>query len=81
VRSLSSTAPKLCVFSLLLVAACASPEAVRTQGGGPGADIGNRGDTVEFHAGAEPYHDTPCVTTLDTCNGPPPVFGPTSTRD
>jgi hypothetical protein len=60
---------------------CASPEAGRTRGGGPGADIGNRGDTVEFHAGAQPYHNTPCATTLETCDGPQPVFGPRSTPD
>lgn len=47
--------------------ACSSPEAERTRGGGPGADIGNRGVVVEMHEGAHPYHKTPCVTTLDPC--------------
>ena len=58
-------------------AACASPEAGRTRGGGPGADVKNWGQPVELHAGAEQYHDTPCVTEPVECNGPPPVFGPT----
>lgn len=37
----------------LLVAGC-SPEATRTRGGGPGADIGNRGRSVNLH-GSQPY--------------------------
>ena len=61
--------------SILLVAAlagCASPEAQRSRGGGPGADVGNRGSVVELHEGAEPYYETPCVTQVE-CNGPMPV--------
>jgi hypothetical protein len=42
-----------------IMAACASPEANRARGGGPGGDKGNRGDVVEMHAGAEPYYKTP----------------------
>jgi hypothetical protein len=40
--------------------ACTSPEATRTRGGGPGADVGNhpRGP-VELHAGARMYSGTP----------------------
>jgi hypothetical protein len=41
------------------LAACASPEATRTRGGGPGADPGNRSGVVLMHEGARPYHDTP----------------------
>jgi hypothetical protein len=39
---------------------CTSPEATRTRGGGPGADVGNhpRG-AVELHAGARIYYGTP----------------------
>jgi hypothetical protein len=39
---------------------CTSPEATRTRGGGPGADVGNhpRGP-VELHAGARMYAGTP----------------------
>ena len=51
-------------IALLLLAgaglACTSPEATRTRGGGPGADVGNhpRGP-VELHAGARMYTGTP----------------------
>jgi hypothetical protein len=51
-------------MAALLVAAtglaCNSPEATRTRGGGPGADLGNhpRGP-VELHAGARMYAGTP----------------------
>jgi hypothetical protein len=65
---------------LLFLAACASPEAGRPPGA-PGADVHNRGDPVEFHAGAQPYYDTPCVTEPVECHGPPPVFGPTPPPD
>ena len=61
----------------LLLAACASPEARRVRGGGPGADIGNRGATVVFHHGAKPFHDTRCVTKPVKCAGPLPVFSKT----
>lgn len=52
------------IAALLLVAgtglACTSPEATRTRGGGPGADVGNhpRGP-VALHAGARMYTGTP----------------------
>jgi hypothetical protein len=65
----------------LLLLACASPEAHRTRGGGPGADVRNWGKPVELHAGAQPYHQTPCVTGPVKCNGPLPVFGPTPPPD
>lgn len=45
-------------FALVLTA-CGSPEATRTQGGGRGADTGNRPDIVRMHEGSRPYHDTP----------------------
>ena len=41
------------------VAACTSPEARRTSGGGPGADTGNRSETVEMHEGSRPFWKTP----------------------
>lgn len=59
----------------VLVSGCDSPEAGR-KGGEPGADVGNRGATVEFHAGAKPYFRTPCVSSLNPCSGPLPLFGP-----
>jgi hypothetical protein len=71
----------LLLLSFFPLSACFSPEAARTRGGGPGADVGNRSDSVELHAGAEPYHQTPCVTEPVECNGPPPVFGPTPPPD
>ena len=37
----------LAALGLLLVAC--SPEATRTRSGGPGADVGNRGRSVELH--------------------------------
>jgi hypothetical protein len=68
-------------LGLLVLTACSSPEASRTRGGGPGADVKNWNLPVELHAGAEPYHDTPCVTEPVECNGPPPVFGPNPPPD
>jgi hypothetical protein len=69
------------LLGLLLIIACSSPEAHRTRGDGPGADVRNWGKPVELHAGAQPYHQTPCVTEPVECNGPPPVFGPTPPPD
>ena len=42
-----------------LLAACDRPEAERTRGGGPGADVGNRGTEVLMHEGSRPYSGTP----------------------
>ncbi len=67
--------------AFLLLAACASPEAGRTRGGGRGADVNNRAQPVELHAGAEPFHETPCVTEPVECTGPPNVFGATPPPD
>jgi hypothetical protein len=69
------------IAGLLILTGCASPEARRTRGDGPGADVRNWGKPVELHAGAQPYHKTPCVTEPVECNGPPPVFGPTPPPD
>jgi len=44
----------------VLVAACHSPEASRSRGTGPGADVGNRG-RVELHGGSQIYYDTPVL--------------------
>ena len=71
----------LCVLAMtVLFLACASPEAGRSRGHA-GADVKNWGHPVELHAGAQPYHKTPCVTEPVECNGPPPVFGPTPPPD
>lgn len=64
-----------------MLPACASPEASRVRGGGAGADVMNWSQPVEFHAGAEPYHETPCVTEPLECTGPPTVFGATPPPD
>ena len=58
-----------------IVAACVSPEASRTRGGGPGADRGNHGAVVQLHAGAKMYHQTPCRTPKVKCSGPLPSTG------
>lgn len=50
----------------LALAACDSPEATRTQGGGPGGDIGNRPEIVRMHEGSRPYHDTPQLVPGET---------------
>jgi hypothetical protein len=63
----------LVALSLLALGACASPEATRVRGGGPGADIGNRDGVIEMHEGSVIYANTPCVTTLPECNGPIPL--------
>ena len=41
------------------VAACDSPEADRTRGGGLGGDTGNRPQTVKMHEGSDPFWNTP----------------------
>lgn len=58
---------------LLVLAGCASPEAQRVRGGGPGADIGNRDAELQMHEGSVIYATTPCLTTLPECNGPLPL--------
>jgi hypothetical protein len=60
---------------LAALAGCASPEATRVQGGGPGADPGNHASVVEIHAGAKIYYKTPCRTTKVKCSGPVPDAG------
>lgn len=62
-------------------AGCASPEAERVRGGGPGADLGNRSPVVELHAGSVVYYRTPCVTLPVPCEGPVAVFGSRWTPD
>ena len=62
--------------SLLIgLVGCASPEASRVRGGGPGADPGNHDLVTELHAGAKMYYRTPCRTVKVKCSGPMPVFG------
>ncbi|HZM37199.1 MAG TPA: hypothetical protein VFC18_22265 [Burkholderiales bacterium] len=50
---------RFAALALVLLGGCTSPEAERVRGGGPGADVGNRGDPVVMHAGSQPYAKTP----------------------
>jgi hypothetical protein len=56
--------------------ACTSPEAERTRGGGPGADIGNRGSPVVMHEGSKPYEETPRLIAVEA----PPLDAATHAR-
>lgn len=56
----------LLVAFALGLAACTSPEATRTQGGGPGGDTGNRPAVVRMHEGSLPFHDTPRLVPSET---------------
>lgn len=47
------------VVASLTLAGCASPEATRERGGGPGADPGNRPAQVLMHEGSQPFWKTP----------------------
>jgi hypothetical protein len=49
----------LASLAVLALAACGSPEARRTRGGGPGADIGNRAKQMEIHGALNPFYKTP----------------------
>ena len=48
-----------CVLLAVTLMGCGSPEATRTRGSGPGADVGNRGPIVYMHEGSQPYFATP----------------------
>jgi len=50
-------------------AACGSPEATRTRGGGPGGDTGNRPEIVKMHEGSQQYWRTPDLIPTE----PPPL--------
>jgi hypothetical protein len=56
----------LLFLSALGLAACNSPEANRTQGGGPGGDTGNRPAVVRMHEGSRPFHHTPRLVRSET---------------
>ena len=63
------------VGAAIALAGCVSPEAGRTRGGGPGADIRNRDPLVEMHAGSRMYYETPCLLPEESCTGPVPASG------
>ncbi len=71
------TTPRRWRLALLLtgLVGCASPEAKRVRGGGPGGDPGNHDRVVDVHAGASMYYRTPCRTVKVKCSGPMPAFG------
>ncbi len=56
----------LMLLGMLGLAACDSPEATRTQGGGPGGDTGNRPAVVRMHEGSRPFHETPRLVPSET---------------
>jgi len=62
-------------LTLVCLVGCASPEASRVRGGGPGADLGNHDAVTELHQGAKMYYRTPCRTVKVKCSGPMPEFG------
>jgi hypothetical protein len=51
---------RFAIALVLLLAAC-SPEATRSRGAGPGADVGNHGSPMEIHGRTDPAHETPRV--------------------
>ncbi len=57
--------PLAMALAALIAAGCASPEADRARGGGPGADTGNRGDVLMMHEGSRPFFGTPRVVPGD----------------
>ena len=59
--------------------ACSSPEAQRSRSGGPGADIGNRGDVPESSTAPSPPPSIPVTSTpvASPAAGPAPSPPPT----
>jgi hypothetical protein len=55
------TLSMITLLAVFLLGACSSPEVTRTRGGGPGADVGNRGQPVEMHEGSKPFDKTPQI--------------------
>ena len=49
------------LIAVTALAGCDSPEATRTRGGGPGADVGNHDKVVEMHEGSRPFWETPRI--------------------
>jgi hypothetical protein len=63
------------VVAVFALSACVSPEAKRSRGEGAGADIGNRPQVVQLHAGSLMYSKTPCLLPKPECPGPLPQSG------
>lgn len=66
-------------LTLTILGGCASPEAKRVRGGGPGADPGNHDAVARLHQGATIYYRTPCRTVKVKCSGPLPAAGTAGT--
>ncbi|HJR59080.1 MAG TPA: hypothetical protein VJ813_06780 [Vicinamibacterales bacterium] len=49
------------VLACAVLGSCASPEATRQRGGGPGGDTGNRPSQVMMHEGSRQYWETRVV--------------------
>jgi hypothetical protein len=49
------------VLACAALGSCASPEANRRRGGGPGGDPGNRPAQVKMHEGSRQYYETPVL--------------------
>jgi hypothetical protein len=49
------------VLACAALGGCASPEATRQRGGGPGGDSGNRPPQVKMHEGSRQYWGTPVL--------------------
>src|SRR5438309_1610494 len=62
-------------LTLAGLAGCASPEATRVRGGGPGADLGNHDRVAELHEGAKIYYRTPRSTVKIKWSDAMPVIG------
>ena len=56
------------VVACAVLGGCASPEATRQRGGGPGGDPGNRPSHVKMHEGSRQYWQTPVLIAGE---GPP----------
>jgi hypothetical protein len=55
----------LLMITSAVIAGCTSPESTRSRGGGPGADLGNRGSIVRMHEGSRPYEQTPKIISAE----------------
>jgi hypothetical protein len=51
----------LLMITAAVITGCTSPEANRSRGGGPGADLGNRSAIVRMHEGSRPFEQTPKI--------------------
>jgi hypothetical protein len=66
----------LLVLAAAAFVGCTSPEADRVRGGGPGADVGNRGHPIVMHEGSVPYADTAKLIPAES----PPVWPASQAR-